>query len=449
MSLNPFVSKASFPRGIHPPENKEMASGAEIEIIPTPAQVQVPLHQHSGAPCEALVKPRSEVVLGQAIGRSEAFVSAAVHSPVNGKVARTSMVTLPNGRHVEAVAIKAEGEQLEGEALWQALYGGDWPPGDADEHSPEEILEAVKNAGIVGLGGAAFPTHVKLKLAPDRPVHTLVLNGCECEPFLNADYRLMLEAAAAIVSGARLAARAVGAKRIVVAIEDNKPLAVDEMRSAAARTAMEIVVVKTKYPMGSERQLVPTILGLEVPTGGIPLEVGVLVMNVGTAAAVAAAVFRGHALTHRVVTVSGPGIRDPKNLLVPLGISYRELVEFCGGLREDAARVIAGGPMMGFTLGNLDSPVTKGTSGITVLTEAEVRRSERIVCIRCGRCVDVCPLHLVPTKIAHAARKRDWDLSRRYYISACVECGCCAFACPSSIPLVQMIRAGKAEIPRT
>jgi electron transport complex protein RnfC len=300
----------------------------------------------------------------------------------------------------------------------------------------------------VGLGGAAFPTHVKLTRNESRPVDTLLVNGCECEPYLTSDYRLMLEAPAAIVCGAMLAAKACGARGIVIAVESNKADAAERLRQAASGTAVRVSVVRTKYPMGGERQVVPAVLKRRVPTGGLPLDVGVVVINVGTAAAVARAVLRAKPLTHRVVTVTGAGIANPKNLLVPIGASYRALIDCCGGLTDDAVRVVAGGPMMGFALGSLDAPVTKGTSGVTVLTTRDVTRIEETQCIRCGRCVDVCPLHLVPTRMAMASRYKDWELARRYYLSACCECGCCAYVCPAGIPLVQLMRTGKSQMPR-
>jgi len=442
------TGSGTFARGVHPPQQKALAADVPIEPITPPKQVAVPLLQHLGAPCEAAVKPRQNVALGEVIGKAEAFVSAPVHATLTGKAGAPSVTTLPNGRHVRTVPITADGEQLAGETLWKETYGGDWPVKGLEGFAPEEIVRAVRDAGIVGMGGAAFPTHVKLTPNKDRPVETLLINGCECEPFLTADYRLMLEAPRAILSGAILAARAVGASRIIATIEDNKPLAIQAMGRAAKGTGVEVRELQTKYPQGGERQLVPAVLGVEVPTGGLPLDVGVVVVNVATAAAIARAVLRGKPLTHRVVTVSGSGIAGPKNLLVPIGIRYGDLIAFCGGLTDDAARVIAGGPMMGFALGDLDTPVTKGTSGLTVLTGREVRRADETSCIRCGRCADVCPLNLVPTKIALSARHQDWELARRYYITACCECGCCAYVCPAGIPLTQLIRMGKAQMPR-
>jgi len=443
-------TRRSFAGGVHPPERKHLAVEAAIEVLPTPKEVRIPLLQHLGAPCEATVKARAEVALGDVVGEAKAFVSAPVHASVSGTVARASVTTLPNGRHVPVVPIKAAEEQpLAGDRLFEEVFGGDWPTDGLEQYEPRRIVEAAREAGLVGLGGAAFPTHVKLTRNEQRPIRLLLINGCECEPYLTADYRLMLEAPKPVITGALLAQRAIGARELLVAFEDNKPQAVDTIRSAAQGTGIEVRVLKTKYPQGGEKQLVVAAAGKEVPTGGLPLDVGVLVLNVGTAAALARAVVRRKPLTHRIVTVSGAGIRQPKNLLVPIGASYRELVDYAGGVTADAARVVAGGPMMGFTLGNLDVPVTKGTSGVTVLSRDEVRKAEETTCVRCGRCVDVCPLRLVPTKIALASRAGNADLAKRYYVSACMECGCCAYVCPASIPLVQLIRVGKVMVSDT
>lgn len=437
-----------FPRGLHPPERKTLAEHSAIEVLPTPRQVAVPLLQHIGAACEPEVKPRQEVALGERIGDAPALIAAPVHASVAGVCQMPSAATLPNGRRVRTIPIQAGEEQLAGDALREDVFGGQWPANTANTLQPERIVEQVREAGIVGLGGAAFPTHVKLMRNEAKPVDALLVNGCECEPYLTADHRLMIEAPEPIIAGAAIAARAAGAERVVVVIEDNKPDAVAKMRRTAEGTGIEVAAVATHYPMGGERQLIPAALGREVPTGGLPLDVGVVVINVGTAAAIARAVLRGKPLTHRVVSVTGAGIAEPKNLLVGIGTPYSELIDFCGGLTPDAVRVVSGGPMMGFAVGDLSVPVTKGTSGIVVLRARDVRRTEETQCVRCGRCVDVCPLHLVPTKMALAARREDWDLAKRYYIAACCECGCCAYVCPAGIPLVQLIRTGKDRMPR-
>ncbi len=434
----------TFPHGVHPPERKELAENVAIEILPPPEKVVLPLLQHIGAPCAPVVKPKQEVVMGELVAKGEGFVTAPVHSPITGVVKKTEVTTLSNGRHLQAVVIQAQGEQLSGRDLWDALYGGPWPLDACLAVKPEDITAAIRNSGIVGLGGAAFPTHVKFTPNEKKPIHTMVVNGCECEPYLTTDYRLMLEAPGAIIAGALLKARAVNAKQTIIGIEDNKPQAIAAMRQAAEGTGVQIVVLKTKYPQGSEKQLIKAALNLAVPLGGLPGDVGTAVSNVATAAATAMAVLRDRPLTHRVVCVTGSGIVNPKNLLVPLGTSMGEVLAYCGGLRPEAARIVAGGPMMGFAFTDPATPVTKGTSGITVLTRKELSDARTTTCVRCGRCVDVCPMNLVPTKIAAASRLKNLGLARRYNILACFECGSCVYICPAGLPLVQNIRTGKA-----
>ncbi len=461
---------ARFPGGVHAPERKELAAGTQIEVLPTPPEVRLPLLQHLGAPCEPVVAPRSEVELGQLLGDSQARVSAPVHASVCGKVGRAAMVTLPNGRRVSAVPIQTDLERTpSGRQLFEELFRGPWLEalaGELQRFEPAEIVEAARRAGLVGLGGAGFPTHIKLTRNPEKPIRWLLVNGCECEPYLTADHRLMLEAPEPILAGALLARRAVGAEQVIVCLEDNKADALEALqaagaeqviaclednkadalealRAAALGTDVEFRVLPTRYPQGGEKQLVQAVLRREVPLGGLPLDVGAVVINVATSAALARAVLRGQPLTHRVMSVSGRGIAQPKNLLVPLGTSYGRVLEYCGGLTDQAVRVVAGGPMMGFSLGSLDVPITKGTSGVIALVREEMGRVEETACVRCGRCGEVCPVGLLPTRLALAARAGDAALARRCFAEACVECGCCAFACPAGLPLVQLIRAAK------
>lgn len=446
--ISRLIHSSSFPRGIHPYEGKELSADAAIEVVDTPAEVAVPLLQHTGAPCESVVKPKQEVALGDVLGESQAFISAPVHASISGTVQMPSVATLPNGRHVKTVPIKASPEQLlAGQALWDDIFGGQWDNKAAKNIEPAGIVQAVKQAGVVGQGGAAFPTYVKLTPNDNKSIDTILINGCECEPYLTGDYRIMVEAPKPVIAGALLAARAAGASRIVFAIENNKPRAIASMRQAAV-DGIEIKVLSTKYPMGGEKQTIRAALGRTVPTGKLPLDVGVVVINVGTAASIARAVLRGKPLTHRIVTVSGAGITQPRNLLVPIGISYTKLVEACGGLKDDAARVISGGPMMGFAVGDLNVPVTKGTSGLTIFADGDLRRVDETQCVRCGRCVEVCPLNLVPSKLALSARNEDWETARRYHMQACMECACCAYVCPAGIPLAQLIRTGKSRLPK-
>ncbi len=441
-----FPGSGTFARGVHPPECKGLASDAPIEIIPSPEKVILPLLQHIGGPCTPIVKPKQSVTFGEMIGKGEAFVSASLHAPLTGIVQKMEVTTLANGRHMQAIVIRGEGEQLCGQALWDKLFGGSWPQKSYQTMDPAKIAEAINDSGIVGLGGAAFPTHVKIMPSDKKPINTLVVNGCECEPYLTTDYRLMVEAPDAIVAGALLAARAVGAQDVYIGIENNKPEAVASLRRAAAGAGIKIAVLRTKYPQGSEKHLIKAVLNREVPLGGLPSDIGVAMTNVATATTVARGVMRNIPLTHRVISVTGGGIVRPKNLLVPIGTPMGALIDYCGGLRKTAARIIAGGPMMGFAFTNPNTPVTKGTSGITVLTHEEIRRVNKTVCVRCGRCVDVCPMNIVPTKVAMASRFKDLNLARKYNIMACFECGSCAFVCPAGLPLVQQIRTGKALI---
>lgn len=441
------LSRANtFPHGVHPREGKGFSADSPIEVLPTPDRVDLPLLQNIGAPSASVVKAKQSVAYGEMIAKSTAFVSVPIHSPIAGKVQKESVITMPNGRHVKAVPIKADGDQLEGEALYADMFGGEWPKTYLKDYDPEAIVNAIHDAGIVGLGGAAFPAHVKVMPNKKKPVDTVIINGCECEPYLTSDYRLMLEAPDAIVSGALLIGRATGAREIVIGIEDNKPKAVKSIREAAEGTGIDVRSLKTKYPQGSEKQLIYAITQRKTPMGGLPLDVGVVVSNVGTTAAVARAVVREKPLTHRIVCVTGGGINHPKNILAPIGVRFGELIEYCGGVNDKAARIIAGGPMMGFAFADDNTPTTKGAGGVTVLTHEDVQKEAETHCVRCGRCVDVCPMNLVPTKIALASRNQDVGLAQRYHIMGCFECGSCAYTCPASIPLVQLIRTGKAMV---
>ncbi len=437
----------SFPRGVHPPHRKQLSEAEPIRLFVPRGELTVPLVQHIGAACEPVVKPKQEVAYGEKIADADSFVSAPIHASLAGKTGAATVALLPSGRRVPALTLKPaeDGAALPPDFLQQFLDRR-WDDVEPASYEPEQICQAIRAGGVVGLGGATFPTHVKLKRNPDRPVDTVVLNGCECEPYLTADYRLMVEAPEPILVGLQLAARAAGASRAIIGIEDNKPDAIEAMRAAAkGRRGLEIAVCATKYPMGGERQLVPAVLDRIVPSApkGLPLDVGVVMINVATAHSIARAVVRNQPLTHRVVTVTGRGVSRPGNWLVPIGTMFAELIEACGGVTDNALKVIAGGPMMGPAVPSLNVPVVKGTGGITVMIEKETTAWAETPCIRCGRCVDNCPLHLSPTKIAHAIKFRDYELANRYDMLACCECGCCAYVCPANIPLAQYIRAGK------
>jgi len=439
----------SFPRGIRPPHRKKYAQADPIELFMPKQSLVIPLVQHIGAPCAPTVQPRQDVRFGEKIADTASPVAAPIHAPLAGKTGPETMTLLPNGRRVPAIPLTpaTEGEVLPANFLEQYL-DRHWDHVEPNRYEPEEICRKIREAGVVGMGGACFPTHIKLQRNPNRPIDTLVMNGCECEPYLTSDHRLMLEAPEAIVVGVQLAALACGASRVIVAIESNKPDAIEAMRRVVInRPGLELNVCATKYPMGGERQLVYALMGRTVPSApkGLPLDVGVVLVNCATAHSIARAVVRDLPLTHRVVTVTGAGVSRPGNWLVPFGTTFGELIEHCGGVATDALKVVAGGPMMGPTVPNLDVSVVKGTSGITVMTERDTASWRESPCIRCSACVDNCPLHLSPMKIAHAVKFRDYALAARYDMSACCECGCCAYVCPAHIPLVQYIRAGKSR----
>jgi len=439
----------TFAGGIHPPQNKQLSS--EIPIQPGPAvrQVAVMLSQHIGVVCEPVVSKGQPVQAGQKIADSDAYVSAPVHSPIDGKVKEIALRSHPVLGRSAAVVIEADEPYRPTVPAWPEHI-------DLDSYSPQQIYQAIHQAGIVGMGGAGFPTHVKVAPDPRMPKDTLLVNGCECEPYITCDYRIMLEWTERIVTGIELAQRASGCRRVVIGIEDNKPAAIEALRSAIAdrpgRDNITLVPVKTKYPQGGERQLIRAVLGKIVPTGGIPPMIGVVVLNVATVVAIAEAVLRQQPLTHRVVTVTGQGIARPGNYYVAIGTSIRELLECSGGLTDNAVSVIMGGPMMGVAIADLDTPVMKTTGAVTVLTDEQIGRAKQqanqTACIRCGRCLEVCPERLSPTRIAHAVKYNLLDLAERYYITACIECGCCSYVCPARIELTGYIKTGKIALAR-
>jgi len=439
--------KLSFPGGVHPVVGKKLARKSEIRPGPAVKQVAIMLSQHIGAVCQPIVKKGDSVGAGQKIGDSDAFVSAPVHSPVNGKVKEIALASHAVLGRSPAIIIEADPENNPLRELCAELR----EDFDAERYSAEEICSAVREAGIVGMGGAGFPTRVKIEPNPRLPKETMIINGCECEPCITCDYRLMVERPKQIIGGIKLAKKASGCSRVIIGIEDNKPRAIEVM-SAALKTSkgcedIKVVSLKTKYPQGGERQLIRAILGENVPTGGIPPMIGVLVLNVATVTAIAEAVVCDWPVTHRVVTVAGRAIANPSNLYVPIGTSVNDLIEFCGGVTHKSAKVILGGPMMGIAIADLTIPITKTTGAITVLMGEEIGRAKfarrQTACIRCGRCIEVCPEGLNPTKIAHAVKYNFWDVAESYYISGCMECGCCSYVCPANIELTGYIKTGK------
>ncbi len=430
-----------FKGGIHPDYHKELTATMAVTEMKTPGKVVIPLQQHIGAPCEPLeaIEVGTEVKIGQKIAQSSGFVSAPIHASVSGKITAIGPYNHPLGRPVEAITIESDGEEKWDESIK--------PPGDPGNLTPEQIREIVREAGIVGLGGATFPAHVKLSPPPEKKIDIVVINGAECEPYLTADHRVMLEKPEEIVFGLKMMIKALGAEKGVIGVEDNKTDALKVLEQQVAEEGnITVASLHTKYPQGAEKMLIQVTTGRIVPAGGLPLDVGVVNHNVGTAVAITNAVREGKPLVDRVVTVTGAGINRPQNLLVRIGTLVSDVLEQCGGLKEDTVKLVIGGPMMGLAQPSPDIPVIKGTSGILALTGDDVYLAEISPCIRCAKCVDHCPVQLMPTSIAQAAEHEMFKKAEKLHAMDCFECGCCAYVCPSKIPLVQWIRIAKAEI---
>lgn len=430
----------TFRHGVHPEEYKELSNHQPIERMPFVEEYTLPLLQHIGAPSKPLVKKGQRVRRGQQIAEAGAYVSVALHAPVDGTVTDIDLFDHPNGQMLPAIRIKTD--PFSTQQLDQPI------PTQPEEIDKAAFIEAIQQAGIVGLGGAAFPAHVKFNIEKDKECRYLMLNGCECEPFLTCDHRVMVEYAEALIDGTAILQRFIQAEKVYIAIEANKPDAVIALREAAAGYGfpVEVVPLQVKYPQGAEKMMISAILGEEVPAGKLPIDVGVLVSNVGTIVALSNYFRRGQALFERVITVTGPAVRRPANVLVPLGTPMRDVVEFCGGITDEAARILLGGPMMGIVQKSLDTPVVKGTSGILVLTNQEVEDVTTFSCIRCGRCLEACPLFINPARLGLLARKGLWEEMEENNALDCFECGACSYVCPSGIPLVQSIRVGKGMI---
>lgn len=429
----------TFKGGTHPPHSKTSTEKLSIIQSKSPDTVAIPMIQHIGAPCEPMVQVGDKVKIGQKIGEAKGFVSAPVHSSISGEVTVIKPRLTSGGGAVQCVVIKND--------MQDTVYEGINPNPDLSQLTSEEILNIIKESGIVGMGGAAFPTHVKLSPPPGKVVDTIILNGAECEPYLTSDHRLMVEKPEDVLYGLRVFMRALNVEKGFIAIENNKPDALEAVYNVAKGIeGIEVVAVKTKYPQGAEKQLINACTGREVPSGGLPADAGVVVNNVGTAAAVANAVKKGMPLIERIVTVTGNGIKNPQNLLVRIGTSFKDVIDECGGFNGTPGKVIAGGPMMGIAQYSVDIPVIKGTSGILVLTEEEAKLPEMSNCIRCGKCVEVCPINLMPVNISNYALLDKFDQAESANALDCIECGACSFICPAKRPLVDSIRVAKREI---
>lgn len=431
--------KKTFQGGAHPPEFK-LSAGVASSTLPAPELVYVPIQQHIGAPGTPIVKKKDEVIVGQPLTAPGGFVSVPAHSPVNGVVKDVIPYPNPIGKEMLSVMIETRDEEGDGRGDEDANWA------DAD---PDTIRQRVREAGIAGMGGATFPTHVKLSPPDTKPIDTVVINGAECEPYLTSDHRLMLERPEDIVRGALLVQRAVKARHLFLAMEDNKPDAYEALKQAAASIAPDakVEMLPVKYPQGAEKQLIKALTGREVPPPpALPMDVSCVVQNVGSCVAIYEAVRWQKPLIKRYVTVTGHAIHKPTNLIARIGTPIQYLIDAAGGYTDDAAKLIMGGPMMGMAQWSDAVPVIKGTSGLLVMTKAEAERDPEEPCIGCGRCVSVCPVFLLPTNIARLGQLDRWEEADALGITECIECGSCTFICPSNRNLVQHIRFGKATV---
>ena len=432
-------SPFTFSGGIHPSYCKELSAGAAIRKIAIPQHLVVPLSQHLGAPAKPIVKPGDIVKRNQLIGEATGFISAPVHAPVGGKVTALTETTTATGKIAPAIIIEPS-EQEEVECLPRL---GDW-----HKIAPATLIARIGEAGVVGMGGAGFPTRVKLSPPPEKRIDTVIINGAECEPYLTADHRMMLEHAKEIRIGAEIIRHVLGAQTLRIAIEDNKPDAIEAMKQAlqGIEGDVEVAILHTSYPQGAEKQQIYSVTGRQVPRGGLPMDVGCVVENVSTAFAIYDAVINGQPLTHRVISVSGDAITMPSNLWVPSGTSHHALVKECGGLKSPVAKVISGGPMMGFAVTTLEIPTTKTSSGLLLLSAASVTAYTSQACISCGRCVDSCPMRLSPCEMSQCIEANDIDGAASISLMDCIECGSCAYVCPAHRPLVHHFRRGKGVV---
>ena len=434
------MRKKTFKRGIHPSYRKTATQHLPLVTMPPPERVVIPCSQHIGAPSEPIVSKGDEVKIGQPVSQAKGFVSVPSHASISGKVVAIEPLPHPLGMKGNSVVIEGDGTDTRADGIGA---GRDWSALTADQ-----LKERIRDAGIAGLGGATFPTHVKLSPPEDQPIDTILLNGAECEPYITADHRVMLEQSEAVIEGLKIILKMLNVSRAYIGIEANKPDAIAKMEALVANEpGIEVVPLQVKYPQGAEKQLIYAVTRRIVPAGALPMKVGCLVQNVGTAAAIYQAVAQSTPLIERVVTVTGGGVKEPKNLRVRIGTSFRDVIAFCGGTTEGAAKLVMGGPMMGIAQATDDVPVIKGTSCILVLDKAEAALDiEPKPCISCGRCVDQCPMRLIPSVMGTLVERGRWDEAEEYGIMDCFECGSCAYTCPSKRHLTHLFKYGKSVI---
>jgi electron transport complex protein RnfC len=436
-----MLKRSTFRHGVHPPDTKHLTAGVPIRRMPFPSELVLPLRQHAGKPALLLVEPGDRVERGDKIAEADGFISVPIHASAAGTVTEIGLAPHPDGSFATAVRITVEEYSPQ---IPRPRIVPHW-----DGLSPQEVVSAVQQAGVVGLGGAAFPTHVKLLPPEGVNVELLLVNGAECEPYLTTDHRVMVEYPERVHFGIRVMMHTLGVERVVIGVEKNKPDAIKAL-DAAKPTDLDITVLPltVKYPQGAEKMLIQTVTGREVPSGKLPAHVGTVVQNVGSIAAIAEVFETGYPLIERVVSVTGPAVRSPANLIVPVGTRLRDVLDFCGGMTDDAAEVLLGGPMMGACQPDLDAPVIKGTTGIVGLTRAETKPREVYPCIKCGRCLDACPVYLNPQQLGALAQTGRYEDMEQARLMDCMLCGCCSYVCPSNIPLSQLFALGKAGLRR-
>ena len=434
-----MLGRLRFRHGVHPPELKELTARVPIRRLPFPAELVLPLRQHGGKPARAVVRVGDRVERGDTLGEADGFVSTPLHASAAGTVSDLGLWPHPDGSYAPAIRLAVD------PASPQALRPRLVPEWTALE--PAGLVEAIRQAGVVGLGGAAFPTHVKLSPPKDVKIDTILINGCECEPYLTTDHRTMVEYPERVHLGLRIMLRCLGVGRAMIGIERNKPDALEAIRATLPKDLdVTVHALEVKYPQGAEKMLIESLLDREVPSGKLPMHVGVVVQNVASAATIAEVFETGLPLIERIVTVTGRGVRRPGNFIVPVGTKIRDLVQAAGGLTEDAREIVFGGPMMGAAQASLDIPVLKGTTGVVVLTAADTKPTVSYPCIRCGHCLDACPVFLNPQLLGQLALKERWDEMATNHLADCMLCGCCGYTCPSNIPLPQLFQLAKAAL---
>jgi len=426
--------------GIHPKENK-FSAGKAIQPIAIPAQVVIPLAQHIGAPCQPVVKKGDKVKVGTLIGKTVGFVSANIHSSVSGTVLKIDKAFDSSGYKRDAVFVNVDGDE------WEETIDRSEALVKECTLTSKEIIDKISAAGIVGMGGATFPAHVKLIPPPGTKAETLIINAVECEPYLTSDHQLMMEKTEEILIGTTILMKAINVNKAVIGIENNKKDAINKFTVAAkSYPGITVQPLKVQYPQGGEKQLIDAIIQRQVPSGTLPISVGVIVQNVGTAFAVYEAVQKNKPLVERVVTVTGKDVKNPCNVLSRVGIPLSNLIDFAGGLPETTGKIVSGGPMMGKAIASVDIPVTKGTSGILIIPTLESKRERMNDCIRCTKCINVCPMGLNPTLLMNLTEYSEWDRAEKDRITDCIECGSCSYTCPSNRPLLDYIRLGKGKV---